>query len=153
MSKSKSHGSYQPLDWADDDHDADGSSDGSGARYAARNALLDRREKRLLWLLCGSIGILFTSLCVLIAAWNRVPSEMDSAKRVSPFCKIALQTSNSHSRHIKRLTLGVYGFVAPIWDAVEFWEGDLINYFSHKSIYRGPPTLEREQAWFDLWHR
>lgn len=43
--------------------------------------------------------------------------------------------------------------VAPMWDAVEFWEGDLMNYFSHNSIYRGPPTLEREQAWFDLWHR
>ncbi|KAK3196268.1 hypothetical protein K4F52_000648 [Lecanicillium sp. MT-2017a] len=40
-----------------------------------------------------------------------------------------------------------------IWDAVDFWEGDLVNYFNHSTIYRGPPTLEREIAWNDLWHR
>lgn len=43
-------------------------------------------------------------------------------------------------------------YVAPMWDAVEFWEGDLINYFNHSTIYRGPPTPEREKAWDDLWH-
>ncbi len=41
--------------------------------------------------------------------------------------------------------------VAPVWDAVEFWEGDFVNYFNHTSIYRGPPSLERETAWDSLW--
>jgi hypothetical protein len=42
---------------------------------------------------------------------------------------------------------------APLWDAVEYWEGNVINYFNHSTIYRGPPTLEREQAWDALWNR
>lgn len=28
-----------------------------------------------------------------------------------------------------------------------------MNYFNHSTIYRGPPTKEREEAWDRLWRR
>lgn len=43
--------------------------------------------------------------------------------------------------------------LAPVFPVVEFWEDHFVNYFAHKTIYRGPPTLEREMAWSDLWFR
>ena len=46
-----------------------------------------------------------------------------------------------------------YSLQAPLWDAVEYCEGNVINYFNHSTIYRGPPTLEREEAWDELWNR
>jgi hypothetical protein len=42
---------------------------------------------------------------------------------------------------------------APIWDAVEFWEGNFDNDFDRSSKYRGPPTLELEQTWWNLTGR
>ncbi|EFY91586.1 hypothetical protein MAC_02471 [Metarhizium acridum CQMa 102] len=39
-----------------------------------------------------------------------------------------------------------------MWEAVEFWEGNFANEFNSSTKYRGPPTLERERAWNDLWH-
>jgi hypothetical protein len=40
-----------------------------------------------------------------------------------------------------------------MWDAIEIYEGDFNNPFAHPSIYRGPPTPEREEAWKQLWFR
>lgn len=114
-----------------------------------RKALHERRAARLFALLCFCITLLIISICILIYAWRFQTSELQSAKRVSPFCNFTSQpllcamdvsVSDNHD-------------LAPIWDSVDFWEGDLINYFSHQTIYRGPPTLERETAWFNLWHR
>lgn len=28
-----------------------------------------------------------------------------------------------------------------------------MNFFNHSTIYRGPPTKEREEAWDRLWRR
>ncbi len=42
---------------------------------------------------------------------------------------------------------------APALEAIEFYETDFDNQFAHRSEYRGPPTVERESAWLDLWHR
>ena len=40
-----------------------------------------------------------------------------------------------------------------MWEAVKFWEGDFTNDFFHDTVYRGPPTAEREFAWDKLWRR
>ncbi|TWU72238.1 hypothetical protein ED733_000181 [Metarhizium rileyi] len=40
---------------------------------------------------------------------------------------------------------------SPLWEAVEFWEGNFENDFTHPSKYRGPPTLELQQTWNSLW--
>ncbi|MCJ1475783.1 hypothetical protein MMC13_004447 [Lambiella insularis] len=37
-------------------------------------------------------------------------------------------------------------------DAVEYEELNWQNEFRQPSIYRGPPTLERERAWDELWN-
>lgn len=42
---------------------------------------------------------------------------------------------------------------APALEAVKYKDITLQNKFDEPSIYRGPPTLEREQAWLDLWGR
>ncbi|WPH00671.1 Hypothetical protein R9X50_00350100 [Acrodontium crateriforme] len=73
-----------------------------------------------------SSAMLLSSIIIFAAAFTRVPSELECAKRVSPW--------------------------SSMWDAIEFWEGDTKNSFNHSTIYRGPPTPEREQAWDELWH-
>ena len=42
---------------------------------------------------------------------------------------------------------------APALDVVRYEEVEFQNLFDEPSIYRGPPTAEREQAWQDLWER
>lgn len=39
---------------------------------------------------------------------------------------------------------------APALEAVEYHDIDFINDFNSTSIYRGPPTPEREEAWDKL---
>ncbi|MCJ1464427.1 hypothetical protein MMC07_003040 [Pseudocyphellaria aurata] len=39
----------------------------------------------------------------------------------------------------------------PALEAVTYKATTLQNKFNESSIYRGPPTLEREKAWLDLW--
>ena len=41
-------------------------------------------------------------------------------------------------------------WTAPIFPSLDFWEGDFQNDFARESIYRGPPTREREQAWDEI---
>ncbi|KAK2594830.1 hypothetical protein QQS21_007458 [Conoideocrella luteorostrata] len=75
-----------------------------------------------------NLVILFVSICILSVALTRCasPSDRECAQKTSPY--------------------------SPIWDAVEFWEGNFINYFNHSSPFRGPPTIELERAWYQLWH-
>lgn len=82
MRKTKSHTTYQLIGRAVDDGPGN-----DGAHFVLQSDICDRRQKRLYLLLFANIGILFTSLCVLVGAWRLVPSELDSAKRVSPFCE------------------------------------------------------------------
>ncbi|UKZ77005.1 hypothetical protein TrVFT333_004721 [Trichoderma virens FT-333] len=44
-------------------------------------------------------------------------------------------------------------FIAPAFRAVELYDTDFANGFIEKSKYRGPPTAELEQLWFDLWNQ
>jgi hypothetical protein len=41
--------------------------------------------------------------------------------------------------------------LAPADEAIEYKEEDFVNHFDHQTIYRGPPTHEREKAWRALW--
>jgi hypothetical protein len=40
--------------------------------------------------------------------------------------------------------------LAPALEAIEYVNMDFIAEFNSTNIYRGPPTPEREKAWFDL---
>ncbi|TKX26560.1 hypothetical protein C1H76_1092 [Elsinoe australis] len=42
-------------------------------------------------------------------------------------------------------------FSSPANEAVEYLDYDFNNMFSHKSEYRGPPTVELEKRWQELW--
>ncbi|KAK2616559.1 hypothetical protein QQS21_000602 [Conoideocrella luteorostrata] len=85
-----------------------------------------RKQARLAFF--GNIIILLTSIFILLVSivWRSSPSEMACAKKVSPY--------------------------SPIWETIEFWEDNFVNYFNHSTVYRGPPTLERELAWDKLWY-
>ncbi|KAM7189748.1 protein of unknown function (DUF3328) domain containing protein [Rhypophila sp. PSN 637] len=40
---------------------------------------------------------------------------------------------------------------SPALDAVEYYDTEFANSFGERSPYRGPPTVERERLWFELW--
>ncbi|KAF4552928.1 Hypothetical protein D9617_8g049410 [Elsinoe fawcettii] len=40
---------------------------------------------------------------------------------------------------------------SPANEAVEYFEYNFDNMFSHKTAFRGPPTVEREKLWQELW--
>ncbi|KAK2050914.1 hypothetical protein LY76DRAFT_529540 [Colletotrichum caudatum] len=42
---------------------------------------------------------------------------------------------------------------SPVLEAVEYIQFDFDDAFNSTSIYRGPPTPEREKAWFDLTYK
>ncbi|KAM3514932.1 hypothetical protein MY11210_001410 [Beauveria gryllotalpidicola] len=85
---------------------------------------LERRAKHLMY--TGVVALIISLFALMGAAVVRRPSMLECDKMVSPW--------------------------SSLWPAVEHTEGDLINYFNHSSIYRGPPTLERETAWNTLWY-
>ncbi|KAI0965424.1 tat pathway signal sequence [Xylaria arbuscula] len=87
--------------------------------------LARKRREAKIWLSLG-VSSLLISVFLLIAAWMHTPSQMQCSKVVSPW--------------------------SSAWEAVEFFEDELTNYFNHSSLYRGPPTPERERAWDELWH-
>ncbi|KAI3323785.1 hypothetical protein HD806DRAFT_522347 [Xylariaceae sp. AK1471] len=56
---------------------------------------------------------------------------------------------------LKRPTDKQCGIQTTIWspanEAIEYEMTELENGFAHESVYRGPPTPEREKAWERLW--
>ncbi|KHN95181.1 uncharacterized protein MAM_06892 [Metarhizium album ARSEF 1941] len=90
-----------------------------------RKPIWTRRQATLAFV--GNAMLLIASIFLLSAAAGRKPSpsHLECAQMVSPY--------------------------SPMWEAVEFWEGNFANEFNSSTKYRGPPTLERERAWNDLW--
>lgn len=43
--------------------------------------------------------------------------------------------------------------LAPALEIVKLHETNFANSFAEKSPYRGPPTVELEAAWEELWNR
>lgn len=85
-------------------------------------------------------------LCGLLWSLNeikRLSSLHHSLEKVSIYCQYS-----SDSVDCNRLMRS-----APAFGAVEYHDMDLPNAFDSKSIYRGPPTREREEAWLNLWNR
>ncbi|KAJ2966445.1 hypothetical protein NQ176_g10147 [Zarea fungicola] len=114
---------YEPLENGNE------GGDGSDALSAASMRLqaAQKLEKRARRFMCGSAILLTISLFALLGAMVvRRPTMLECDKKVSSW--------------------------SSLWPAVEYWEGDLINFFNHSTIYRGPPTLERETAWNSLWY-
>lgn len=99
-------------------------------QQSSRRGELIWTQKQAKAALFGCVTLLLASICISLSSLLHSkqpssPSAIECAKQNSPY--------------------------SPLWEAVEFWEGDFENQFNHTSIYRGPPTLKREQAWEDLW--
>ncbi|KID72767.1 Cyclochlorotine biosynthesis protein O [Metarhizium brunneum] len=87
-----------------------------------------RLPRRVFMTLLACNALLFIASVYILWAGTlgkRAPSEWECAQTVSPW--------------------------SPLWEAVEFWEGNFDNDFAHPSKYRGPPTLELQKTWDDLW--
>ncbi|KAK9435462.1 hypothetical protein VB005_10259 [Metarhizium brunneum] len=131
------------------DHLSDSESDDASSFLKLRSTSHHWGQSRGLVVgLCGIIAALLTALFVMVWQHMASPSQLQCAKLNSPFC----QSFASQ----KLFTFFILSIVtdlgaAPAWDGVEFWEGDFENEFPHKTLYRGPPTPEREKAWEDLW--
>ncbi|KAH0596575.1 hypothetical protein MHUMG1_05693 [Metarhizium humberi] len=125
---------YERLEATDKFDPADDDSNNNIVNTATEDASSPSR-RRPIWTrrqatlaLLGNLVLLLTSICLLTVAARRrpSPSHLECAQKVSPY--------------------------SPMWEAVEFWEGNFANEFNSSTKYRGPPTLERERAWNDLWH-
>lgn len=93
-----------------------------------REARLAQREQRCRAVLVGNALVFFLSLCFLAMARLSKPSLLECDKMTSPY--------------------------SPVFNGgVEHWEGDFQNAFNQTSKYRGPPTLELENAWEELWYQ
>ncbi|KAK4455388.1 hypothetical protein QBC34DRAFT_374227 [Podospora aff. communis PSN243] len=78
----------------------------------------------LAWLITTS---LFGAVCILLAAAvTRQPTDAECTARLSVW--------------------------SPAFEAVRYEDVQFQNSFSQKSVYRGKPTPELEQAWLDLWN-
>lgn len=97
--------------------------------------------------------LLAACLLLLVAAITREPSDRECLIKLSVWCKF-LQFP-SHSVPSRRIHLGLKncnGTPAPAFEAVEHVDVQFQNGFHEKSIYRGKPTPDLEQAWLDLWN-
>lgn len=133
------------------DHLSDSESDDASSFLKLRSTSHHWGQSRGLVVgLCGIIAALLTALFVMVWQHMANPSQLQCAKLNSPFCQ-----SFASQKVVTFFILSIVTDLgaAPVWDGVEFWEGDFENEFPHKTLYRGPPTPEREKAWEDLWLR
>lgn len=112
-----------------------------------------RAPSRITGLLESSLiplSILVLSMAFgFVFSFLRAPTDQDCARQLSMWCKSCPSTLlaklGSKSKHRRVLT-----HTAPALEAVEYVQMDFNDAFNSTSIYRGLPTPEREQAWFDL---
>lgn len=87
------------------------------------------------WVLCTLLGLL------VYLSMTRKPTDQQCTKKLNLYCQslpIFPHTATSNPP------------TAPMLEAVEYVEKDFSNEFNSTSIYRGPPTPEREAAWDKL---
>lgn len=133
------------------DHLSDSESDDASSFLKLRSTSHHWGQSRGLVVgLCGIIAALLTALFVMVWQHMASPSQLQCAKLNSPFCR-----SFASQKMITVFSLSIETDMGapPAWDGVEFCEGDFENEFPHKTLYRGPPTPERQKAWEDLWLR
>lgn len=92
--------------------------------------------------------LLLMTLCVLVMALigislTRKPTDNQCARQLSMWCK---SFGDLEAFKHARLTF----LPAPALEAVEYVTFDFDDAFNSTSKYRGPPTPEVEEAWFNL---
>jgi hypothetical protein len=140
--ESKKH-EYKPVSSFDD---LSSSSTNIDERTSEDFALesLHIRKRRWRWIpspLLGSIislNILIATL--IIVALTRKPTDQQCSAQLSTFCKYLFP---------ERWHTDLHG-PAPALEAIEYIEYDFAAEFNSTNIYRGPPTPEREDAWWKL---
>ena len=95
----------------------------------------------------GMLAVLIILTCgLIVAVLTHKQSDQQCARQLSMWCRCSLVRRMLVSGRLTR-TLSA---TAPALDAVEYIQLDFNDAFNSTSIYRGPPTPEREEAWFNL---
>lgn len=98
-------------------------------------------------LLLGSLAYLLASIVFYAVTTQKTPSDIACVKTLLPSCKSSLELyygSDGLS------LLGADLSEAMAEEAIEYELRNFHDEFSSKSIYRGPPTVERESKWDSL---
>ncbi|KAK2005354.1 hypothetical protein LZ32DRAFT_674356 [Colletotrichum eremochloae] len=123
--------SYKPL-MSEDARDSESLTDsmysiGKDPKHRLWSKLKSRVQSQCM----GYMGFLCLVLLSLLFGFAfsvlRAPSDQDCARQLSMW--------------------------SPALEAVEYMQLDFNDAFNSTSIYRGPPTPEREKAWFDLTYK
>ncbi|KAF7595707.1 hypothetical protein BBP40_005151 [Aspergillus hancockii] len=88
----------------------------------------------------------------------REPRLMSIATLIVPLALLSLSFAlgfwaSSHRTQTSALQVSLEqtSIYSPAFEAISYYETDFANAFNQKSQYRGPPTVELEKAWNDLW--
>lgn len=112
--------------------------------------ILSRHQRLCGWVrhITSPVLIALIALCLLVCALivavltKLNPSDLQCSKQLSSWCKCKIP--------VQVFEIDSNFNAAPALDAVEYIEYDFDGAFNATSIYRGPPTEERESAWFNL---
>ncbi|KAI0468035.1 hypothetical protein F4859DRAFT_222768 [Xylaria cf. heliscus] len=108
------------------------SEENPGSSFIGEKLERHRRLPGACWHLFGPVAWLFTTflfgafLLVAVSALTKEPTDKKCAERLTVW--------------------------SPAFEAVEIVDVQFENQFMEKSMYRGPPTVEREKAWLSLWN-
>jgi hypothetical protein len=111
------------------------------------------RQISPVWILLAAFLMFLASLGVFMAsAATRRQTDIECAVQLSSYCTCITKYSPLfHFIDYSKWILTDLCIIAPALEAIEYEEFNFPNEFDQPSIYRGPPTLELEQAWKDLW--
>lgn len=152
--------SSSPSEFTDDYHDDARSSTAVSA--TSDEAVLLRHQRswmrrcwvapsRLLATLLALLCFLLSTLIVLVVV-RLNPSDQQCARQLSMWCKFL--SAHPRTKIITKSGINethpVFVIAAPAMEAVEYITVDFDDAFNSTSIYRGLPTPEREEAWFNL---
>lgn len=112
--------------------------------------LMGHRASRLTLALGVALLIILPTVSFAFGCWV---TKRHTQKSGIQEC-LSLVDSHCKSPYLLARLLGSTNFKqAPANEAVSYYEVDFANAFDQKSQYRGPPTLELEMAWKNLWDR
>ena len=90
---------------------------------------------------------------LLITAYTIVkPTDLSCVRQLSTYCEQTLQLSKLCPLLWNANLYGLGFLIAPMVEAVEYYELDWDNDFWKKSLYMGKPTAEGDEAWDNLWN-
>lgn len=141
--------SYHPVPVFDDSSDSttDVGGDISDVFLPGEHQSRRRRPRWMPSPVLSSVFVLiFLVLALIGIELTRKPTNQQCTKQLSVYCEFIMYRDMTWVARSGRLTY----CTAPALEAVEYIDYDFAAEFNSTNKYRGPPTAEREDAWFNL---